>query len=204
MSSYKLIYFNGKGRGEPARLLFAFAGIEYEDCRVAGEEWQKLKPTIPTGQLPALVVDGTMLQQSMAIIRYLAREFNLAGSNNLEMAKAESVLETIVEMQGEMKPLYFEKDEAKKAEMKKKIYEDVIKPKMQILENMLIANGVEVFVGKTITVADIMVFSAADSMQSFLSVNVLEGFPKLTVLKQKVEDEPKIAAWLAKRPQTAL
>lgn len=204
MSSYKLIYFNGKGRGEPARLLFAFAGIEYEDCRVAGEEWQKLKPTIPTGQLPALVVDGTMLQQSMAIIRYLAREFNLAGSNNLEMAKAESVLETIVEMQGEMKPLYFEKDEAKKAEMKKKIYEDVIKPKMQILENMLIANGGEVFVGKTITVADIMVFSAADSMQSFLSVNVLEGFPKLTVLKQKVEDEPKIAAWLAKRPQTAL
>ena len=55
-----------------------------------------------------------------------------------------------------------------------------------------------------ITVADIMVFSADDSMQSFLSVNVLEGFPKLTVLKQKVGDEPKIAAWLAKRPQTAM
>ena len=34
--------------------------------------------------------------------------------------------------------------------MKKKIYEGVIKPKMQILENMLIANGGEVFVGKTV------------------------------------------------------
>ena len=45
---------------------------------------------------------------------------------------------------------------------------------------------------------------AADFWQSVLSVNVLEGFPKLTALKQKVGDEPKIAAWLAKRPQTAM
>ena len=40
---------------------------------------------------------------------------DLAGSNNLEMAKAESVLETIVEIQDDvMNRLFSEKDEAKK------------------------------------------------------------------------------------------
>ena len=32
--SVKLTYFNGRGRSEPARLLLAYGGIEYEDCRL--------------------------------------------------------------------------------------------------------------------------------------------------------------------------
>ena len=44
MSAYKLIYFDHtKGRAEMTRLLFAAAGVKYEDCRVNVEEFQKLK-----------------------------------------------------------------------------------------------------------------------------------------------------------------
>ena len=43
MAQYKLIYFGFKGRGEPARLMFAAAGVKYEDCRVTMEEFKKLK-----------------------------------------------------------------------------------------------------------------------------------------------------------------
>ena len=43
MPSYKLIYFNIKGRAEVARLLFAEAGQEYEDKRLKSEEWSKIK-----------------------------------------------------------------------------------------------------------------------------------------------------------------
>ncbi|KAK3103108.1 hypothetical protein FSP39_016515 [Pinctada imbricata] len=39
----KLIYFNGRGRAEVIRLVYAAAGVEYEDKRVQGEEWSKLK-----------------------------------------------------------------------------------------------------------------------------------------------------------------
>ena len=41
----KLTYFNGRGRAEVSRLMLAYKGVDYEDCRVAGEEWQKLKPS---------------------------------------------------------------------------------------------------------------------------------------------------------------
>ena len=43
MPSYKLTYFNTRGRAEVIRLLFAAAGVKYEDCRVNVEEFEKLK-----------------------------------------------------------------------------------------------------------------------------------------------------------------
>ncbi|CAF1152466.1 unnamed protein product, partial [Brachionus calyciflorus] len=34
MSSYKLTYFNGRGRGETTRLIFALAAVQFEDIRI--------------------------------------------------------------------------------------------------------------------------------------------------------------------------
>ena len=36
----KLTYFNGRGRGEIARLILAQAGVEYEDCRITFDDWK--------------------------------------------------------------------------------------------------------------------------------------------------------------------
>ena len=44
MPSYKLSYFNGRGRAEVARMLFAVAGVKYEDHRIQGD-WDKIKPS---------------------------------------------------------------------------------------------------------------------------------------------------------------
>lgn len=43
MPTYKLMYFDARGRAEVARLLFAQAGVEYEDCRLSGEEFGAIK-----------------------------------------------------------------------------------------------------------------------------------------------------------------
>ena len=50
MPGYKLIYFDTHGRGELIRLLFAVAGVEFEDIRLTDEEpateWNALKPSL--------------------------------------------------------------------------------------------------------------------------------------------------------------
>ena len=44
MVKYTLTYFNGRGRAEVSRLLFALADVEYEDERIVSENWPKMKP----------------------------------------------------------------------------------------------------------------------------------------------------------------
>ena len=43
MPSYKLTYFNFMARAEVARLLFAKAGVDYEDHRIQREDWPSMK-----------------------------------------------------------------------------------------------------------------------------------------------------------------
>ena len=45
MSKYKLTYFDMRARGEIVRLVFAAAGVQYEDNRVAMDQWPTLKPS---------------------------------------------------------------------------------------------------------------------------------------------------------------
>lgn len=45
MPNYKLTYFNGRGRAEMSRLIFAQAGVPYEDVRIERDAWPKLKPS---------------------------------------------------------------------------------------------------------------------------------------------------------------
>ena len=41
MSTYKLYYFNSRGYAETSRIIFAQAGVKYEDVRISGEQWVK-------------------------------------------------------------------------------------------------------------------------------------------------------------------
>jgi glutathione S-transferase len=43
MPEYKFIYFNGKGRGELSRLIFAAAGKKFEDKRIEFSDWPNVK-----------------------------------------------------------------------------------------------------------------------------------------------------------------
>ena len=38
-TQYRVIYYSGKGRGEPIRMMFALAGVKFEDIRFEHDEW---------------------------------------------------------------------------------------------------------------------------------------------------------------------
>ncbi|CAN0570993.1 unnamed protein product, partial [Ectocarpus sp. 12 AP-2014] len=56
--------------GEQLRLALAQSGVEWIDNRVTFEEWPTLKPTMPYQQVPVLEVDGAVIPQTFAILRY--------------------------------------------------------------------------------------------------------------------------------------
>ena len=99
MTEIKLTHYNAKGKAETSRLILALAGQKYEDKRIEPADMADLKPSLPFGQLPFLEYKGETLSQSMAIAKFLAQEFGLAGSNNLEAAKIDEVVDAINDLQ---------------------------------------------------------------------------------------------------------
>lgn len=100
MPSYTLNYFNGRGRAELTRLVFAAAGTEFTDNRVEfGTGWPgTLKEQSPLGQLPFLESEGVKLPQSIAIARFAARETGLDGKTSLEKAQADAIVDTVMDL----------------------------------------------------------------------------------------------------------
>ncbi|XP_033644356.1 uncharacterized protein LOC117303993 [Asterias rubens] len=204
MPSYKLNYFNVRGRGEVSRLCFVVAGVPFEDFRVEFADWPALKPKMPNGAMPVLEVDGKMLPETQAIQGYLAREFNLAGTNNWESALVNVVAEMISDLKKPFSDkVFFEKDEAKKAESTKTYFEETAPPMFKRLEERLKANGDGdgYFVGNKISLADIIFFNGMDNVLK-VKATALDDYPKLKALRGRVAALKEVAAYLEKRPVT--
>ena len=72
---YEIIYFDVHAKAEPTRLCFVHAKADWKDTRVTGQAWQDLKPTLPNGQIPVLVHKGHVMNESMAILRFVGKNF---------------------------------------------------------------------------------------------------------------------------------
>ncbi|KAK3102690.1 hypothetical protein FSP39_013169 [Pinctada imbricata] len=75
MPKYVLHYFDVRARGELIRLVLTVAGQDFEDHRFSFEEFAKFKPGYVSGQVPVLEVDGKQMNESLAIAKYVAREY---------------------------------------------------------------------------------------------------------------------------------
>nr|AFO69980.1 GST_pi-like protein [Strongylocentrotus droebachiensis] len=208
-AKYKLIYFNVRARAECSRLLFAQAGVEYEDCRLTSDEFKAIKDDVtkvPLGQLPVLQIDDhPALPQSHAIERYLARSLGLYGKNEVEATRIDVACECIQDLVTPLMKMYFEKDEAKKAEMGKAFVEKDSVAILTAMTNSLMKNseGKGYFVGDSMTLADIAIFNLFDGLFKHMPP-LAEKYPTLKEFDERMRAEPKIAAWLAKRPETAM
>ncbi|CAF3622106.1 unnamed protein product [Rotaria sp. Silwood1] len=203
MLAYKLHYFNGRGRAEVSRLIFAAAGQKFEDIRYESSEWPSHKSAMPLGQMPVLEFDGIKLPQSLSIARFLAKQFNLAGKDNLEQAKVDTVVDTMVDGMAKFGPIRREVDEVKRQADMQKFLVDELPKHMQNLEVLANAysNGGPFFVGNHLTWCDLFVY---DMLESILQVDstVLSRYSWLQRNRQEVEQQPKIAAYLKSRSQT--
>jgi len=208
MPNYKLTYFAGRGRAEPARFLFAQAGIKFEDNRVTHQDWPSLKSKTPMGQLPVLEVDGKQLTQSITIIRFLAREFGLAGDTTFDQAQADMYVDGFSDMYSKFTPyivaIFSQQPEDKKKEIYNTFKTESYKPFLDRYEKFLASNGTGYLVGKKLTWADIVIGEWNQRVTELFDPEALSGHPKMSEHTKMVSNLPNISKYIASRPKTPL
>ena len=192
-SSIQLVYFNIRARAEPARLLLAYAGMEYQDARVEQpwlnmanrKHWDSIKTELAFQQLPVLFWNGEQIAQSLAVTRFIAKQLGLAGKDNLE-----DVIQARIDV-------LHETDEKMKAVMSETYKTKTVPNILLQLENRLVLRGGQFFVGNALSWADIQAFYFCSELDNHKQ---LDKSIHLSNLVMRVGQVPNIKCWIQSRP----
>ncbi|CAF0932754.1 unnamed protein product [Rotaria sp. Silwood1] len=208
-STYKLIYFAGRGLAETSRMLFKAAGQEFQDYRYPivindGQyirpEWDADKSKYIYEKIPVLEIDGGkyVIAQSKAIERFLARRFNMLGSNDIEAAIIDAAGEQILDLKQA-----YNKAKTAGADSVKKFFEEDLTKTFAAFEKQANKNKSGYWIGSSLSLFDIQLYNLIHFFDDQQSVQkALENCPTLKAIHDKVEQTPAIKKWLDERPQS--
>ncbi|XP_057293794.1 glutathione S-transferase 1-like [Hydractinia symbiolongicarpus] len=206
---YTLHYFDLPARGEPIRMLFAVAGVEYEDKRYGFTDVPSIKENdklFPMGQLPSLEVDDEVICQSHSITRYLANAYDLYGSTNQEKAIIDQVLDTLKHSQEQSLGAYFWKNtEEEKNKQLENLFDNYLPRAFKLLETFLKKNndGKSFLVGNNLTLGDVMIVNSIETLQLPYNLkkyeNFIDKYPVLKSYNERVRNAGKLKEYLEKR-----
>ncbi|XP_028401271.1 hematopoietic prostaglandin D synthase-like [Dendronephthya gigantea] len=207
---YKLTYFPLRARAEPIRIILTLAGADWEDNRNMNDDDLAAlneQGVCPYGLLPILEFDGVVLAQSMAILRYLAREYGFLPETSLEIAIADSIVDQIQDCVLKVIKMWFTKDASEKSKAKQDLVEGLFPKNLSYFEIILNKNckGKTFFFGDKITYADINFFCFVNGFILAGQIEVppiLTKYPGLTKLYKAILNHPRLREYLEKRPPT--
>jgi glutathione S-transferase len=194
-SKIKLTYFDINGRAEIIRLTLTWAGKAFEDIRIPKDQWLAFKPKTPFGQLPFVEIDGKVFGQSLAIAQYFAREFNLYGKTNLDALKIDQFTQLVEDFLQEVAKAFREPDAAKKAEIEKRVKEEIAPKFFANVDKLLNDNNGRHFVGDAVTLADLVAYDVATGFLKPYTEGALSKFPSIKALVEKVSSNERIKAY---------
>lgn len=185
---YKIAYFPVRGRAQAIRYLCKDNGAELEEEVVTGDNWPKMKPNTPFGQLPVFYDGTVVLAQSNAILRYLARKHGLYGKNDVEAAQIDMLNDQQEDMRVGYLRLIYREYETGKADYVKQLPSN-----LAIFEKHLGLNnkGTGFFVGTQISFVDYTIFDLLDD-HLVLVPTCLDEFPLLKAFHTRIAGHEKI------------
>jgi glutathione S-transferase len=205
MPKLKLTYFGfDGGRGEPIRLALAYGRIPFEDHRFPPSEWPTMKEQTPLHQVPVMEVDGKIITQSNALLRYAGKLAGLYPSDPLEAAHCDEALESIEDIVVKIVPTMFIQDEAEKRRAREALAAGPIPLFLRRLETMLKERGGRYFAGDRLSVADFKVFLWIRHLQSgqldYIPTDIVQRVaPALVEHFKRINAVPEIADYYKKR-----
>lgn len=156
------------------------------------------------GQLPYLTVDGFKLPQSHSIARLIAKRFNLYGSDDLEQAKTDAVVDTVTDLVVAYWDRVYEvrNDVEKKAAAEKKFLDEEINGHLEKIEKLISLWGSNGFsVGSSLKWSDLAIFEMTFNVGRSYA-GLIEKYPAISSVKKSVETHPKLSEYIKSRPET--
>lgn len=197
----KITYFNFKGRAEPIRLALVIGGIEFEDNRVNAEEFQAIKLSLPYGQLPVMEVDGELMAQGLGLLTYAGKLSGLLPEDPIKALRVHEILGAGEDLTNALRPSFFEQDEAKRLEMRKALSEGTLPRWFGMIEKRITGWGTQYAAADELTIADLSLYvqlgSIKDGVLEGVPAEIMNSFPKISEIIEKVGDHPKVKEWNA-------
>lgn len=215
----KLTYFNVRGLAETSRFLLALGGEEYEDFRyplevidmskheMKKDEFDKDKAdgklVTSLNKVPFLEVDGVTIPQSKSVERFLARRFNMMGSNDLEAAQIDAICESVRDFKDMYQKVRFLPEDEKEAGMKEWFTVTLIE-RLTLLENQLVGES-GFSVGNTTTLSDVVLFTFITEFfdNKEAALNATLASPKVRAVVDRLSSDEKVLKWVSERPKTS-
>lgn len=204
MPSYKLTYFDfDGGRGEPIRIAFHVAGIDFEDERLSFPEFGEMRRGTRFNSLPVLEIDGAAVTQSNALCRYIGKMAGLYPADDLQALYCDEVLDALEDINHYIVPT-FGLDGEKLRLAREKLVDGWLSVYLRGLDELLARGGGQYFADNDLTVADLKVFVQTRWLRSgsldYVPTDLVERLaPGLVKHQERIESDPRVAAYYATR-----
>ena len=199
MPTLKLTYPNLKGRAEAIRLAFYIGGVEFEDYRIKHDDIPELKPLLPFQQLPVLTVDGKIIGQSYALLRYAGTLGKLYPRDPFQALLVDQIIFQIQDIENAIRATFVEKGTDKRMEIRDNLVKDIWPKQFDGLETVLATYGGTAAVGDSISIADIVIYLVVSDIKSGkydgIPSTLLDSYSKVTTCYQFMLEHPKIKSW---------
>ena len=203
MPALKLTYFDSPGRAEPIRLALRMGGVPFEDHRLAFADFMRARAegVLPLGQVPLLTVDGEVVTQTGAMLRYAAAlgDAGLVPADPLAALRVDSALDTMNDtLSSALMPSLFERDPAKKLEMRRVFAEGPMKQVFGYLEAMVARAGGPFIAGAALSIADLVIALQIAQIRAGgldgITAEHLAPYPGLLALADATLADPRVVA----------
>lgn len=193
-------YWAIRGLAQPARLMLAYAGEEFEDTKYEvgdapdfnRDAWLNAKPSLGLDfpNLPYYIDGDLKLTQSNAIYRHIARKHKLYGDNDKEAAIIDMLADQIMDLRNDFIRLCYSPN----YKNLRKGYDEQLPKKLKAFENYLAKK--KFLLGDKISFPDFHLYEILDQNIT-MEPETLADFPILKTYMKNVEDLPAIKKYMA-------
>ena len=199
MPNYKLTYFDFPGgRGEPIRIAFHAAGIDFEDHRISFDEFLQTREQMRFNCAPVLHIDDVEVTQSNAMLRFVGKQAGLYPDDPTQALYCDEAMDAVEDLLHQIVYTFgLEGDELKAA--RQKLVDGWLTIFVKGLGEILERGG-DYIADNRLTVADLKVYVQTRSLRSgtldHVPTDLVDTLaPNLVAHEERIANDPVVQAY---------